>query len=247
MFLEAQVAIVTGASRGIGRAVARELAAQGAAVVINYVNNAAAAAEIAAEIAAAGGQALAVAADVSKEKEANALIDQTLKAFGRLDILVNNAGITRDALVLRMKTENWQEVLATNLNGAFYCARAALKPMLKQRRGRIINITSVVGLSGNPGQANYAAAKAGLIGFTKSVALEVADRGITVNAVAPGYITTDMTASLAPEVQEKLLAAIPVKRLGQPEDVAGVVSFLASPAAGYLTGQVISVDGGMPH
>ncbi|BAZ67223.1 MAG: 3-oxoacyl-[acyl-carrier-protein] reductase [Pelatocladus maniniholoensis HA4357-MV3] len=241
--LQGKVAIVTGASRGIGRAIAQELAKVGASVVVNYASSSQAANELVSEIIQAGGSAIALAADVSKEDQVDALINAAIEKFNRIDILVNNAGITRDTLLLRMKPKDWQAVIDLNLTGVFLCTRAASKIMLKQRSGRIINITSVAGLMGNPGQANYSAAKAGVIGFTKTVAKELASRGITVNAVAPGFIATDMTSELD---AEGILKYIPLGRYGQPEEVAGMVRFLAAdPAAGYITGQVLNVDGGM--
>ncbi|QQE64075.1 beta-ketoacyl-ACP reductase [Leptolyngbya sp. BL0902] len=242
--LEGQVALVTGASRGIGRAVALALAAEGAKVVVNYARSSTAAEEIVAQITAEGGQALALQADVSQADQVDALISQTLEAFGRIDILVNNAGITRDTLLLRMKLEDWQAVIDLNLTGVFLCTKAVAKGMLKQRSGRIINIASVAGQMGNPGQANYSAAKAGVIGFTKTVAKEMSSRGVTVNAVAPGFIETDMTGDL-PNTED-ILKFIPLGRFGKPEDIAGMVRFLAAdPAAAYITGQVFNVDGGM--
>ncbi|RAM51135.1 MAG: beta-ketoacyl-ACP reductase [Hapalosiphonaceae cyanobacterium JJU2] len=241
--LQGKVAIVTGASRGIGRAIARELAKVGASVVVNYASSSQAADELVSEIVQAGGSAIALAADVSKEDQVDALINAAIEKFNRIDILVNNAGITRDTLLLRMKPQDWQAVIDLNLTGVFLCTRAVSKIMLKQRSGRIINITSVAGLMGNPGQANYSAAKAGVIGFTKTVAKELASRGITVNAVAPGFIATDMTNELD---SEGIIKYIPLGRYGQPEEVAGMVRFLAAdPAAGYITGQVLNVDGGM--
>ncbi|MCG0278114.1 MAG: 3-oxoacyl-[acyl-carrier-protein] reductase [Thermanaeromonas sp.] len=245
MTLAGQVAVVTGASRGIGRATAIALARAGAKVVVNYCSQEEAAQEVVSFIKEKGGEALALKADVSAKEDAQALIEGTLAAFGRVDILVNNAGITRDNLLLRMRHEDWEAVLRTNLTGVFFCCQAALKPMFRQRCGRIINIASVVGLMGNAGQANYAAAKAGLIGFTKSLAKEVASWGILVNAVAPGFITTDMTEKLGEEVRRSFLERIPLGRPGQPEEVAEVVVFLASPASRYITGQVIVVDGGL--
>jgi 3-oxoacyl-[acyl-carrier protein] reductase len=228
--LEGQVALVTGASRGIGRAVALALAAEGAKVVVNYARSSTAAEEIVAQITADGGQALALQADVSQADQVDTLISETLKAFGRIDILVNNAGITRDTLLLRMKLEDWQAVIDLNLTGVFLCTKAVAKGMLKQRSGRIINIASVAGQMGNPGQANYSAAKAGVIGFTKTVAKEMSSRGVTVNAVAPGFIETDMTGDL-PNTEE-ILKFIPLGRFGKPEDIAGMVRFLAAdPAA----------------
>lgn len=242
--LEGQVALVTGASRGIGRAVALALAAAGAKVVVNYARSSTAAEEIVAHIAAEGGQALALQADVAQAEQVDALISRTLETFGRIDILVNNAGITRDTLLLRMKLEDWQAVIDLNLTGVFLCTKAVAKGMLKQRSGRIINIASVAGQMGNPGQANYSAAKAGVIGFTKTVAKEMASRGVTVNAVAPGFIETDMTGDL-PNTEE-ILKFIPLGRFGKPDDIAGMVRFLAAdPAAAYITGQVFNVDGGM--
>ncbi|PSR18480.1 3-oxoacyl-[acyl-carrier-protein] reductase [filamentous cyanobacterium CCP3] len=242
--LEGQVAVVTGASRGIGRAVAIALAAAGAQVVVNYARSSAAADEVVAQIGAEGGSAIALQADVSKADQVDALINGTLEKFGRVDILVNNAGITRDTLLLRMKPEDWQAVIDLNLTGVFLCTRAVAKLMLKQRSGRIINIASVAGQMGNPGQANYSAAKAGVIGFTKTVAKELASRGITANAVAPGFIETDMTGELSNT--DDILKFIPLGRFGQPEDIAGMVRFLAAdPAAAYITGQVFNVDGGM--
>jgi 3-oxoacyl-[acyl-carrier protein] reductase len=242
--LDGQVAVVTGASRGIGRAVAIALAAAGAQVVVNYARSSSAADEVVAVIEAAGGSAIALQADVSMTDQVDALINGTMEKFGRIDILVNNAGITRDTLLLRMKLEDWQAVIDLNLTGVFLCTRAVAKIMLKQRSGRIINIASVAGQMGNPGQANYSAAKAGVIGFTKTVAKEIASRGVTVNAVAPGFIETDMTGDL-PNPQD-ILKFIPLGRFGQPEDIAGMVKFLAAdPAAAYITGQVFNVDGGM--
>ena len=241
--LSEQVAIVTGASRGIGRATAIALAATGVKVVVNYAQSSGAAEEVVKEIEKSGGNAIAIKADVSKTEEVDSLIDQTLKTFGRIDILVNNAGITRDTLLLRMKLEDWQAVIDLNLTGVFLCTKAASKVMLKQKSGRVINITSVAGLMGNPGQANYSAAKAGVIGFSKTVAKELAVRGITVNAVAPGFIVTDMTNDLK---ADEILKYIPLARYGQPEEVAGMIRFLATdPAAAYITGQVFNVDGGM--
>jgi 3-oxoacyl-[acyl-carrier protein] reductase len=238
-----RVALVTGASRGIGRAVALALAARGASVVVAARGENAR--PVADEIRQAGGTGEAVALDVTEPESVAAAVAFTLEQFGRVDILINNAGITRDQLMLRMKREDWDAVIATNLTAAFTTSQAVLKPMIKQRSGRIINITSVVGQSGNAGQANYAASKAGLIGFTKALALEVASRQVTVNAVAPGLIDTDMTRAVSDAAQEDWAARIPLKRLGQPEDIAGAVVFLASDEAAYITGHVLAVNGGM--
>ncbi|HEY8600501.1 MAG TPA: 3-oxoacyl-[acyl-carrier-protein] reductase [Thermomicrobiales bacterium] len=241
-----RVALVTGGAKGIGQAIALRLAQDGIAVAVNYRGSAEAAAETVRQITAAGGRAIALAGDVAAAPEAAKLVADTVAEFGRLDILVNNAGITRDNLAMRMSEDDWDAVLTTNLKGAFLCAKAALRPLLKAREsGRIISISSVVGIMGNAGQVNYSSAKAGLIGMTKSLAREVASRGITVNAVAPGFIRTDMTAALGSEVQEGILKTIPLGYLGEPTDIADAVAFLASPAARYITGQVISVDGGM--
>ncbi|NER84992.1 MAG: 3-oxoacyl-[acyl-carrier-protein] reductase [Leptolyngbya sp. SIO1D8] len=242
--LKDKVAIVTGASRGIGRAVALVLASEGAHVVVNYARSSNAADEVVAQVVEAGGSAIALQADVSKADQVDALIKATMDKWGRVDVLVNNAGITRDTLLLRMKPEDWQAVIDLNLTGVFLCTRAVSKIMLKQRSGRIVNIASVAGLMGNPGQANYSAAKAGVVGFTKTVAKELSSRGITVNAVAPGFIKTDMTDDLTNT--EEILKLIPLGRYGQPDEVAGVIRFLAAdPAAGYMTGQVLTIDGGM--
>ena len=241
--LREQVAVVTGASRGIGRAIAQELAKLGASVVVNYASSSKAAEDLVAEITEAGGSAIALQADVSKAEEVDRLISAVLEKFNKIDILVNNAGITRDTLLLRMKPEDWQAVINLNLTGVFLCTRAVSKGMLKKRSGRIINIASVAGQMGNPVQANYSAAKAGVIGLTKTLAKEFASRGITVNAVSPGFIETDMTSELQ---SEEILKAIPLGRYGKPEEIAGMVRFLAADnAAAYITGQVFNVDGGM--
>jgi len=241
--LSNKVALVTGSGRGIGKAIALKLAENGATVVINDIGPSAQA--VAEEIQAMGKKSLAVAADVSSAEDVAQMAEKAVATFGSIDILVNNAGINRDQLLIRMSDEDWEKVLAVNLKSVFLCTRAVMKQMLKQRRGRIISIASIVGLVGNPGQANYAAAKAGIVGFTKSIAREVASRGITVNAIAPGFIDTEMTQKLSPDQRQELMARIPLGRLGSPEDVASAVSFLASEEAGYITGQVLTVDGGM--
>jgi len=242
--LKDKVAIVTGAGRGIGAAIALKLASHGAAVVCvsRTESNAKRSAE---QVAALGVQSLALAVDVANAVESESAVDAALKAFGQIDILINNAGVTRDGLLMRMAEADWDTVLATNLKGAFHFTRPTVKAMIKRRTGRIINISSVVGLIGNPGQANYAASKAGLIGFTKAVAKEVASRNITCNAVAPGFINTDMTAALNESQRAKLLEVVPLGRLGEPDDVAGAVLFLAGEGGRYITGQVLTVDGGM--
>lgn len=245
MQLDGKVALVTGASRGIGRAVALTLAKEGAKVAINYAGNEAAAEEVKKEIEALGGDAIIVKANVADSAEVEAMVDKTIAELGGLDILVNNAGITQDGLLMRMKEEQWDAVLNTNLKGIFNCTKAATKYMMKQRSGKIVNMSSVVGIMGNAGQANYAAAKAGVIGFSKSTAKELASRGITVNVIAPGCIDTDMTAVLPDKVKEAMLATIPLARLGKPQDIADAVVFFVSDNAAYITGQVICVDGGM--
>ncbi len=242
MLLDAKIAVVTGASRGIGRAIALKLAAEGAKVVVNYAGNVHAAEEVVKKIEGLGGEAFAFQCDVADGAAVDAMVKETIARFGALDILVNNAGITRDALLLRMKEEDWDSVLATNLKGMFLCTKAVSRRMMKQKSGRILNMASVVGVAGNAGQANYAAAKAGVIGFTKSAAKELASRNITVNAIAPGFIATDMTAALD---REEILKTIPLARLGVPEDVAETAAFLVSDKASYITGQTIHVDGGM--
>ena len=241
--LEGKTALVTGASRGIGKAIAIFLAKEGAEVIINYSSSPDHANKVVSEINSFGGKAYPLQADISNENSVNELIKTVLEKSNQIDVLVNNAGITKDGLLMRMKTDDWQKVIDLNLSGVFYCTRAVSRQMLKQKKGRIINITSVVGLMGNPGQANYSAAKAGVVGLTQSAAKEFASRGITVNAVAPGFIATDMTKDLN---SEKILAGIPLGRFGNPEDIAGAVRFLAAdPSAAYITGQTIQVDGGM--
>jgi 3-oxoacyl-[acyl-carrier protein] reductase len=243
--LEGKGALVTGASRGIGAAIALRLAEEGAAVAVNYSGSRDAALAVCTAIEAAGGRAVALQADVSDPASASALVEQALSELGSLDILVNNAGITRDGLLVRMSDEDWASVIATNLTGVFSVTRAAAKVMMKARHGSIVNITSVVGIAGNAGQANYSAAKAGVIGLTKSVAKELAPRGVRCNAVAPGFIETDMTASLTDPQREAILGAVALGRLGSVGDVAAAVAFLASDDASYVTGQVLAVDGGM--
>ena len=243
--MSGKTAVVTGGSRGIGRAICLELARRGANVVFSYAGNTAAAEKTLEELKALGVEARAVQGNVADPVAAKTLIDTAVKELGGIHILVNNAGITRDGLAMAMKEEDFDAVIETNLKGAFLCMKAAIRPMMKARYGRIVNMSSVVALRGNPGQVNYCASKAGLIGMTKSLAKEMGARGITVNAVAPGYISTDMTAALPDAARQAMLSTIPVGRAGNPEDVAAAVAFLASEEAGYITGQVLSVDGGM--
>ena len=245
MELKGKAALVTGGSRGIGRAVCLELARRGACVAVNYAGNAAAAEETVESCKAMGVDAFSVQADVADAAACDAMVKEVLSRFGRLDILVNNAGITRDGLMPMLKDADWDAVLDANLKGAFHCMRAAYRPMMKQKYGRVVNLSSIVGLRGNAGQANYAASKAGLIGLTKSLARELASRNVTVNAVAPGFIETDMTAALPEAVRTEMAKDIPAGRAGQPEDVANAVAFFAAEQSSYLTGQVLCVDGGM--
>lgn len=243
--LGGKVAVVTGASRGIGRAIALKLAEEGAKVVVNYSGSQAKAEEVVAMIQENGGEAIAVQASVSQTEEVTALMDAAVKTYGSLDILVNNAGITRDNLIMRMKEDEWDDVLNTNLKGVFLCTKAVTRQMMKQRAGRIINISSIVGVAGNAGQANYVAAKAGVIGLTKTTAKELASRNILVNAIAPGFIETEMTEQLPEDIKQGMLTQIPLAKLGQPEDIAKAVAFLASEDANYMTGQTLHIDGGM--
>ncbi|HJV16912.1 MAG TPA: 3-oxoacyl-[acyl-carrier-protein] reductase [Bacillales bacterium] len=245
MNLEGKVALVTGASRGIGREIALELASQGANVAVNFAGNEAKANEVVDKIKALGRDAFAIKCDVSKTEEVSQMVKETIERFGSLDILVNNAGITRDNLLMRMKDEEWDDVININLKGVFLCTKAVTRQMMKQRNGRIINIASIVGVSGNPGQANYVAAKAGVIGLTKTAAKELAARNITVNAIAPGFITTDMTDKLTEEIKIEMLKQIPLARFGEPKDIAKAAAFLASTDSAYMTGQTLHIDGGM--
>ena len=243
--LENKVAVVTGGSRGIGRAIALELAQRGARVVVNYNRNEEAASEVVSAIEAAGGQAVAVQADVSDTQQATALVKAARDSFGQIDILVNNAGTTRDQLLMLMKEQDWDDVLRTNLKSVFNCCKAAARPMVRQRHGRIINISSVSGIAGQGGQTNYAASKAGVIGFTKSLAKELGPRSITVNVVAPGFVPTDLTADLPEKFRQQAIEATPLRRMGQPEEIAYAVAFLASDEAAFITGEVLTVDGGL--
>jgi 3-oxoacyl-[acyl-carrier protein] reductase len=245
MNLEGKAALVTGASRGIGREIALELARQGANVAVNYSGSESKANEVVDEIKALGREAIAIKCDVSNSEEVAAMVKGTIDNFGKLDILVNNAGITKDNLLMRMKEEEWDDVININLKGVFLCTKAVTRQMMKQRVGRIINIASVVGVSGNPGQANYVAAKAGVIGLTKTTAKELASRNITVNAIAPGFITTDMTDKLSEEVKAEMLKQIPLARLGEPKDIAKMTAFIASEDSAYMTGQTLHINGGM--
>lgn len=245
MKLAGKIALVTGASRGIGREIALELAREGANVAINYAGSEAKALEVAEEIKAMGREAITIQADVSNSESVESMVKQTIESFGRLDILVNNAGITKDNLMMRMKEADWDDVININLKGVFLCTKAVTRQMMKQRNGRIINISSIVGVSGNAGQANYVAAKSGVIGLTKTTAKELATRGITVNAIAPGFITTDMTDKLNDETKSEMLKQIPLARLGEPIDIAKTALFLASEDSRYMTGQTLHIDGGM--
>jgi 3-oxoacyl-[acyl-carrier protein] reductase len=245
MNLEGKSAIVTGASRGIGREIALELARQGANVVVNFAGNEAMANDVVDEIKALGRDAFPVKCNVSNSEEVSEMVKETIDRFGTIDILVNNAGITKDNLLMRMKEEEWDDVININLKGVFLCTKAVTRQMMKQRNGRIINVASIVGVSGNPGQANYVAAKAGVIGLTKTTAKELATRNITVNAIAPGFISTDMTDKLTEEVKTEMLKQIPLARFGEPKDIAKVAAFLASSDSSYMTGQTLHVDGGM--
>lgn len=243
--LTGRAALITGASRGIGRAIALQLARQGASIAVNYLSNEEAANQVQERIRSCGGQAILLQGDISLPEQADRVVDTAQETFGRLDILVNNAGFNRDTLLLRMSVQDWDEVMATNLRGAFLCTKAALRYMLRQRWGRIVNIGSVSGIAGNAGQANYAAAKAGLIGFTKAVAREMGSRGITANVVAPGLVRTELTEDIHQQIVDMAMQRIFVGRLGTPEDIAACVAFLASEEASYISGQVLPVDGGL--
>ncbi len=243
--LAGKIALVTGASRGIGATIARQLASAGATVVVNYNSNADAAAAVVSDIVAAGGQSVALQADVSQTDAASELVKAVQKQYGKLDILVNNAGTTRDNVIMLMKEEDWDYVIDTNLKSAWNCSKAATRIMLKQRSGRIINITSIAGIAGNAGQSNYSASKAGLIGLTKSLAKEIGSRNITVNAIAPGFVPTDLTNAIIVQMKDKIIEHTSLQRLGTADDVAALAVFLASDEAGFITGQVIAVDGGM--
>ncbi|MBM7618956.1 3-oxoacyl-[acyl-carrier protein] reductase [Bacillus tianshenii] len=243
--LKGKTAVITGASRGIGRAIALELAGHGANIVVNYSGSEAKAYEVVEEIKQNGGNAIAIRANVANMEEVQSMMKESLEHFGTIDVLVNNAGITRDNLLMRMKEDEWDDVININLKGVFNATKAVTRQMMKQRSGRIINIASIVGVSGNPGQANYVAAKAGVIGLTKTTARELASRHITVNAIAPGFITTDMTDKLTEDVKTEMLKQIPLARFGEAKDIASVVSFLASEKSAYITGQTLHVDGGM--
>jgi 3-oxoacyl-[acyl-carrier protein] reductase len=245
MNLEGKVALVTGASRGIGREIALELAREGCNVAVNYSGSEAKANEVVDEIKGLGREAIAVQCNVSDSEAVQAMVKETISQFGSVDILVNNAGITKDNLLMRMKEAEWDDVININLKGVFLCTKAVTRQMMKQRSGRIINISSIVGVSGNPGQANYVAAKSGVIGLTKTTAKELAPRGITVNAIAPGFISTDMTDQLPEDVRNEMLKQIPLSRFGDPKDIAKVVTFVASDSAAYMTGQTLHIDGGM--
>ncbi|MED1469564.1 3-oxoacyl-[acyl-carrier-protein] reductase [Bacillus salipaludis] len=245
MNLAGKAVLVTGASRGIGREIALELARQGANVAVNFAGSEAKANEVVDEIKALGRDAFTVKCDVSNSEEVALMVKETVDRFGKLDILVNNAGITKDNLLMRMKEEEWDDVISINLKGVFLCTKAVTRQMMKQRFGRIINIASIVGVSGNPGQANYVAAKAGVIGLTKTTAKELAARNITVNAIAPGFITTDMTDKLTEDIKTEMLKQIPLARFGEPKDIAKVTAFLASDDSSYMTGQTLHIDGGM--
>ena len=243
--LTGKTAIITGASRGIGAEIARKFAAEGARVVVNYSGSKEKAEAVVEEIQGNGGEAIAIKANVADAEAVKAMVDETMKTFGSVDVLVNNAGITRDNLMMRMKDDEWDDVINTNLKGVFVCTKAVTRQMMKQRSGRIVNIASIVGVMGNAGQANYVAAKAGVIGLTKTTARELASRGVTANAVAPGFITTDMTDKLSEDIQQSMLGQIPLGRFGKPEEVAKAALFLASDESSYMTGQTLHLDGGM--